>query len=63
VDSTKTSDPLINNIFTVAFPPTYWTSTVYANDPSYSWYVEFRYGETYIAHNWLTVFYNVRCVR
>jgi hypothetical protein len=61
VDYGKSSYPSID---TAVFPNTqsysYWSSSTYAQDTSYAWYVYFYYGEVYYYYK--TSYYYVRCV-
>ena len=53
--------PTINTIFTNTKQSTYWSSTTYANDPDFAWYVYFSNG--YVDSYYKSVSYYVRCVR
>jgi hypothetical protein len=52
--------PTINPIFTNTKQSYYWSSTTYANDPGFAWYVDFYGVDVYI--NDKSYNYYVRCV-
>jgi hypothetical protein len=54
-------DPAISSVFQNITSNFYWSSTTYASDSSYAWYVTFYYGYDY--WNAKTSEYYVRCVR
>ena len=54
--------PAIDGTYFPATPNnSYWTSTSYAPDPAYAWYVNFDYGDTYAGYKTST--FHVRLVR
>ena len=58
----KKYNPAIKDIFVNTASFNYWSSTTYAGNASYAWYVYFSYGSTYYYNNKTSSRY-VRCVR
>ena len=59
VDMSK-YDPFISSVFTNVTSDDYWSSTTFAPDSSYAWYVLFSNG--YVSWNDKRLIYSVRCV-
>ncbi|MDA8139735.1 MAG: DUF1566 domain-containing protein [Desulfobacteraceae bacterium] len=62
VDYTRYELAIDRTIFSNAMSYFYWSSTTYAYNPDYLWYVYFSYGLLYYNHPKSITFY-VRCVR
>jgi uncharacterized protein (TIGR02145 family) len=56
-----TTSPAINSVFSGTDSSYYWSSTTYASNTSFAWYVDFYYG--YVNGNYKSDNSYVRCVR
>jgi Protein of unknown function (DUF1566) len=61
VDYTRYNPSINRTAFPGAMSSDYWSSSTYASNPDYAWYVYFYYG--YVGHNYKSYSFYVRAVR